>query len=179
LRVINLLGAICFTIYGLLIGAYPIAVVNFIIIIIDLYFLYELATAKEYFNLLEVRKDSAYLKYFLNFYDHEIKKYIPNFVYDPTADLVVFFILRNMVPAGLFMGEIKDKETLLARLDFAIPGYRDFKVGKFFYDKNSKVFTSRGFHKIYTQPGNKTHESYLKRMGFVPDGNSGLYVRQL
>jgi hypothetical protein len=40
LRVINLIGAACFTVYGLLIDAYPVAVVNFIIVLIDLYYLY-------------------------------------------------------------------------------------------------------------------------------------------
>ncbi len=36
LRVINLIGAAFFTVYGLLIGAYPVAVVNFIIVLIDI-----------------------------------------------------------------------------------------------------------------------------------------------
>ncbi len=179
LRVINLFGAICFMVYGLLIGAYPIAVVNFVIVLINIYFLHEMATAKEYFKLLEMRKDSAYLKHFLAFYDQEIKKFVPSFVYDPSAQLIVFFVLRNMVPAGLFMAEIRDKETLLAKLDFVIPGYRDFKVGKFVYEENSKIFTERGFRRIYTQPGNNAHEEYLRRMGFGPEGNSGLYVRKL
>ena len=42
LRVINLLGAALFTLYGLLIGAYPVAVMNFFIVLIDLYYLREL-----------------------------------------------------------------------------------------------------------------------------------------
>ncbi len=58
LRVINLIGAAFFTVYGLLIGAYPVAVVNFIIVRIDLYYLYEIFAAKEYFALLEVPNDS-------------------------------------------------------------------------------------------------------------------------
>ena len=68
LRVINLLGAAFFTIYGILIGSYPVAIVNFIIVLIDLYYLREIITSKEYFTLLEVQQDDGYLKYFLTFY---------------------------------------------------------------------------------------------------------------
>lgn len=50
LRVINLLGAAVFTLYGLLIDAYPVAVMNLFIVLIDLYYLREFITAKGYFS---------------------------------------------------------------------------------------------------------------------------------
>jgi len=37
LRVINLIGALFFTTYGALLGAYPVAVLNGLIVCIDLY----------------------------------------------------------------------------------------------------------------------------------------------
>jgi hypothetical protein len=46
LRVINLIGAALFTLYGLLIGAYPVAVLNFTIVLIDLYYLRETIKSK-------------------------------------------------------------------------------------------------------------------------------------
>lgn len=49
LRVINLIGAALFTLYGLLIGAYPVAVLNFSIVLIDLYYLRETIKSKVYF----------------------------------------------------------------------------------------------------------------------------------
>ena len=49
LRVINLIGAALFTLYGLLIGAYPVAVLNFTIVLIDLYYLRETIMSKVYF----------------------------------------------------------------------------------------------------------------------------------
>jgi uncharacterized protein with PQ loop repeat len=42
LRFINLIGCILFTIYGLIIGAYPVAVANGIIVFVNLYYLYKL-----------------------------------------------------------------------------------------------------------------------------------------
>jgi hypothetical protein len=51
LRVINLLGAAVFMLYGLMIGAYPVAVMNLFIVLIDLYYLREFITSKGYFSL--------------------------------------------------------------------------------------------------------------------------------
>ena len=39
LRMINLVGAILFTVYGLVIAAYPVAVVNGFIVLVNLYYL--------------------------------------------------------------------------------------------------------------------------------------------
>ena len=55
LRVINLLGAAVFTLYGLLIGAYPVAVVNFVIALIDLYYLREFVPSKEHFTSFKLK----------------------------------------------------------------------------------------------------------------------------
>lgn len=42
LRVINLTGALLFTIYGLLIGALPVAALNFYIVLVNLYYLQQM-----------------------------------------------------------------------------------------------------------------------------------------
>jgi hypothetical protein len=39
LRVINLIGALLFTVYGLIISAYPVAVVNGFIVLVNIYYL--------------------------------------------------------------------------------------------------------------------------------------------
>lgn len=181
LRIINLIGAAFFTLYGLLIGAYPVAAVNAIIVIIDLYYLHEIYTAKEYFTLLEVQPDSSYLAKFLSYYKQEIDKYIPNYSFSvPTENrLLVLFILRNMVPAGLFIGEFQGQNQLFVKLDFVIPGYRDFKIAEFLYTKQADIFRAQGVQKIYSRPESKAHVAYLKRMGFTPQPNSSENQEQL
>lgn len=47
LRIINSIGCLFFVIYGLNVGAYPVALANAIIIIINLYNLYKLKGIKE------------------------------------------------------------------------------------------------------------------------------------
>ncbi len=169
LRVINLIGAVTFTLYGLLIAAYPVAATNFIIVLIDLYYLWQIYAAKEYFKFLKVEKGSDYLQYFLSFYDKEIKNFLPNFAYVPSETQQVFFVLRNMVPAGLFIAEPLTDDALFVKLDFVIPGYRDFKIAKFIYAAQSEVFKTKTWGKVYSEPGNKKHEDYLRRMGFVKE----------
>ncbi len=165
LRIINLIGAIFFTVYGILIQAYPIAVVNFFIILIDVYFLYELTNTTEYFKFLKMRPEASYLQYFLNFHQKEIRKYLPDYRFEPQEDQIIFFVLRNLVPAGLFIGEIDSAGILNVWLDFVIPGYRDLKVGRYLYQQK-EFFQNLGVKKIVSTAGSHKHERYLKRMGF-------------
>ena len=169
LRVINLIGSLFFTIYGLVIGAYPVAVVNFIIVLINIYYLGQMLSTKEFFRLLPIRPDSEYLLAFLDFYHTDIQKFLPGFSYQPTGNEITYFILRNMIPAGLVIGEVRDGDCLFIQLDYAIPGYRDLKIGRFVFKENAQAFRERGIRRIYTATGSPAHAHYLEQMGFVPE----------
>ena len=174
LRLISLVGAVAFLVYSLLIGAYPIVVANAVIIVVNLYFLYRIFTSKEYFKLLEVDSRSAYLHYFLNFYKAEIEKFIPDYRFAPSDEQLIIFVLRDMIPAGLFIGQRNEQGEFRIFLDFVIPSYRDFKIGSYLYSQ-SQFFQHHGIHKLMSTPHNRMHEKYLKRMGFQQetdqDGN--------
>jgi GNAT superfamily N-acetyltransferase len=173
LRIIKLIGALFFTIYGLVIRAYPVAVMNFFVVVIDLYYLYQMISAREFFRLLPVRADSEYLQAFLNFYTKDIQRFLPGFTYTPADNQVILFVLRNLIPAGLVIGEIRDGDSLYVRLDYAIPGYRDLKIGRFVFEQNAAYLRERKIRKIYTRAGAPAHAQYLKQMGFVPEEGSG------
>ena len=164
LRIINLIGSLIFTFYGIIISAYPVALVNGFIVIVNVYYLIEIFSAKEYFDILEVEPNSEYLKYFLSFHQKEIKKFVPNFSFDTNDNTRVIFVLRNSVPAGLVCAKNIDINTVFVNLDYVIPGYRDFKIGKYVYQK---FFKENNIRKIFTYPGNNTHNKYLRKMGFV------------
>jgi hypothetical protein len=164
LRVINLIGAFFFSAYGFLIGAYPVGVLNGFIALVDIYYLVEIFSTKEYFRLLEVSPESEYIKYFLDFHSKDIMKFIPSFDFQATEKSDAFFVLRNSVPAGLVLADILDDGSLYVKLDYAIPGYRDFKLGKYVFPK---ILHEKEIKKVYSDPGNKKHEQYLKKIGFV------------
>lgn len=178
LRVINLIGALIFTLYGLLIGAYPIVIVNFVIVLINLFYLYRIFNTQEYFTLLNVQPDSQYLDYFLRFHAQEIWQFQPDFEHHTNSSQLILFVLRDLVPAGIVIGDI-DQDTLRLKLDFVIPGYRDFKLGRFVYGGKTAVFTSNNICRITSEPGSKAQNDYLKRMGFTQTANGNEFCLEL
>jgi hypothetical protein len=163
LRIINLIGSLFFLVYGIIIGAYPVACVNGFVAVINIYYLFEIFTAKEYFSILEVKPDSDYLTMFLTYHFTDITKYITSFTLEQVAGSNVFFVLRNSVPAGLVCFKNREDNSVFVILDYVIPGYRDFKTGNFVY---KKILKERNIGKIYCTSENKVHQQYLKKMGF-------------
>ena len=173
LRLINLVGSAAFTVYGVLIHAYPVAAVNGLIVLINLYYLRQMLGSREYFKLLRVQPDSEYLRYFLDFYKADIQRFLPGFTHTPAPDQLTFFVLRDMVPAGLFIGETKGDGALRVVLDFVIPQFRDFKTGRYLFTDQAAFFRELGVSEILSEPGSKEHTDYLRRMGFAP--GAGMY----
>jgi hypothetical protein len=171
LRVINLVGSAAFVVYGGLIGAYPVAVVNLLIVFINLYYLRQMLASREYFKLLRVEPDSEYLRAFLDFHADDIRRFSPGFSGAPDAGQLTFFVLRDLVPAGLLIGEKRDG-SLMVRLDFVTPPYRDFKTGQYLFRDQAEFFRAQGIREILSEPGSREHTDYLRRMGFVPTNPS-------
>src|SRR5688572_19060854 len=133
LRLINLFGAALFASYGLLIHAYPVAILNSLTVLVNVWHLTRMLRAREFFRLLPLKPESVYLPYFLEFYGAEIRRILPDFKYQPSADQVALFVLRDCAPVGVFLAERKANGVLRVVLDFVIPGYRDLKLGRFLF----------------------------------------------
>lgn len=165
LRIVNLAGAFTFSIYGILIGSVPVAGMNAFIVLINLYFLYGIFREKDYFSLLFEQRDSEYLKTFLDHYRKEIETFQPDFSFSENHNFSLF-VLSDMVPAGLLLGNLDEKGTLQLDLDFVTPAYRDFKIGRFIYHTNREFLKEKGISRIATAAGNNEHNHYLEEMGF-------------
>lgn len=165
-RWINLAGAVTFSMYGFLIGAWPVGFLNGFIAFVDIYYLYQIYSKKEIFEILEVRADNKYLLRFLQFHDKEIQKFFPGFVYKPEMNTISFFILRDMAVAGIFLAHREKDHCLSVGLDYVIPAYRDFKNGKFIYLRLRKRFIADGFTKVISESNSKQYAMYLKKLGF-------------
>lgn len=181
LRWINLLGASIFSLYGFLIGALPVGFMNLGIVIINIYYLIKIYRSKEYFKILPIEADSQYFNYFLNFYQKGIEKYTNNTQFNVNDFAESFFILRNMVPAGVFIGSAHDKETLKIELDFVIPEYRDFKIGKYVFENMKDYFLDNGYSRFISVTSNDEQIKYLLKMGFVEQQENGntFYVKSI
>lgn len=168
LRIINSIGAGLFSLYGLLIHAYPVAVLNAVIVGINVYHLRRMLTAKEYYQLLPVRPESDFLRHFLKTYRADIQRIIPEFKYGPTEKQLTLFILRDCTPVGVFVAEHKSPETLHVVLDFVIPHYRNLRVGQFLFVEQAEYFRKLGVKEIVIQPRTKEFGAYLVEVGFEP-----------
>ena len=51
-------------------------------------------------------------------------------------------------------------------LDFVIPQYRDFKVGRYLYSHASRVFPDDTVTTLWNHPGSTRHRRYLEKMGY-------------
>lgn len=170
LRIINLAGAATFSLYGFLIGAYPVGVLNLMTATINVVQLVRLRRRTEIFRILDVRPDAPYLRYFLEFQADDIRRFFPSFRYDPKADdpsRVALIVVRDLVPAGVLLGQARDGR-LEIELDYVVPQYRDMKIGRFLFTDEADFFRRRGFREIVSPADTEVHADYLRRMGFAP-----------
>ena len=177
-RWINLVGASTFAAYGLLINAFPVAILNGFIVSVDIFYLLRIYSKKELFETLEIRKDNQYLVRFLEFHNKEIQKFFPGFTYKPEMNTISFFVLRNTNIAGIFLAHHAKDGCLRVGLDYVVPEYRDYKNGKFIYQSLKDEFIKGGFQKIVSPGLTPKHANYLVRLGFSK-ANSDLYEKLL
>lgn len=174
LRMINLLGAATFSVYGFLIGAYPVGILNLLTTTINVIQLIRLQRRQEIFRILEISPDSPYLRYFLDFQAADIARFFPNFRYERAENAIVLLVLRDLIPAGMLLGRIEGT-TLIVELDYVVPQYRDLKVGRFLFMDEAEFFRKRGLTQILSPADADVHAQYLRRVGFQPTGDGRMY----
>ncbi len=176
LRWWNLVGAALFSLYGLLVGAYPVFAVNFFIAIVDIYYLIVLYKKKDEFSLVSVRPNNNYLKKFTEFYFDDIIKFFPQFSFANLEGKKVFFILRNLLPVGLFAFEITSDNSAIVYIDYAVPSYRDLNNAKFLYKTKPEFFKNLGCKQIITHTEVEAHKKYLLKIGFAEGKKNNEFI---
>ncbi len=181
LRQINLIGASTFAFYGFLVNAYPVLLLNSFIALTDIYYLIDMYKTTEYFTLMPVLdKSHRYLDKFFKFYEDDIKKFFPDFDIEQITNCNCFFILRNLMPVGLFVYEKISDNEIKIHLDYAIPDYRDLKNARFIYFAETRHFKEQLIKTLYAESKVKQHAKYLKNIGFEPvSGKQNLYLKTL
>ena len=177
LRWINLVGAAIFAFYGFQIHSIPTGFMNVGIVLIDAYFLAKIYLAKERFTFVEVEEDSNYLQAFLTFYKEDIASFNDMDQFHKSDNDIKLYILRNMEIAGVFMASKVDDNTLEISLDYAIPRYRDFKLGQYLFDTKKDYFVDRGFTRFIAHSDSEAHTKYLNKMGFKEQ--AGEFIKTL
>lgn len=181
LRWINLGGSVLFMIYGLVIQSYPVAVVNGFIVLVNLYYLRQMARRKDYFSLLPVDvHNSRFMEKFLDFHKREIKRYFPDFKRERLDENEAVFILRNLIPVGLFVFHPHENGEIHIDLDYVIPAYRDLKNAHFMYQPENGYFKQYDAHTFLMTPKSRSMKNYADQMGFqISPANPEQYRRPI
>ena len=81
--------------------------------------------------------------------------------------------LRHELTGARLAGARHEAARRCVTLDFVIPQYRDFKIGRYLFQEEREFFRSRGIAEIVSEPGTPRHAAYLRRMGFSPSAAGG------
>lgn len=169
-RWFNGCGNITFITYALIIGAYPVLLTNVILLGINAFYLIKIYTKKELFDLIEFSGQETLAVKFLDHYKSGIQDYFPDFTPDNIKGKLNFVVLRDLVIANIFSATLNADGDAEILINFTVPKYRDFKIGKFIFEKEKDYLNSKGINRIvYKHVANKHHEKFLKVMGFAPD----------
>lgn len=174
LRIVSLIGAATFTVYGLLIGSLPVAVSNAIIVCLNLWNLYKLTRTRSDLDAVPMDTASPFLADFLASHKADIHRSQPEF--ETEASDTAFVLMRDGMPAGAVVGRLAGDQLQLT-LDYVLPAYRDLRLGKWLYGEGAGTLRRNGVRQIVSHPTTEVHRSYLQGVGFTESG--GQWVRTL
>ncbi len=171
-RIINAVGSLIFTIYAVLIASYPTAVLNFCLVLVDLWFLWKVLRKKTMFSVDPVAPGDGAAAHFLQFYRDDIHNFFPEFNPEAAQTLPGYLVYADANPVGLLLGR-EDADGLEVVLDYSCPSYRDCSVGAFLYEHLSAA----GVRQLLVKCQEEKHIQYLRRMGFAAQGDG--FVKEL
>lgn len=175
LRVLNFIGAVTFSVYGFLLGAYPIFFVNGFIAFINVYYLIKMYRNKDAFDVFNASSNPEYLDMFFEHYKKDIEIFFPSFDEEDLRKKKSIFVLRNMRPVNLVVFNEQGNGIVEILLDYAIPEYRDSLNGKYFLSLFIKGETNE--NQFVAKSESKDHIKYLKKIGFKMN-DAGLFVKK-
>lgn len=177
LRWINLAGCILFAIFAYLINSIPTVFMNLGIACINLYFLYQIYYTKEEFKILSADTASEYFQHFIKIHKKSIEQQTP---LSAIKDHSAYYVLRDNIIAGVLVGDVENTDELNIKLDFVIPQYRDFKLGKHYFSDHPDFFKNKGIKTLKAYTRNQDHKYYLEKVGFVQNATEeDLYTKSI
>lgn len=177
-RWINSFGCLSFVCYGIIIQAFPIVLTNSVLLAINIYFLFKIYRRQEKFELVEFKNDAALIPRFLSFYKKDMEAYFPGFAMkEQEQNEIRFVVLRDIVVANLFIAALHENGDAVVKINYTVPKYRDYKVGRFLFEEGKEFLHRKGIKRIvYTKIDNPKHEKFLQVMGFVKEVTEDGYL---
>ena len=179
LRLLNFIGAAVFVVYGVAGRVYPVIAVNLFIAGVDLYYLVRMRTGKDIFKFMPVAAGDPLLDNFLAYHARDIWKFFPDFSVKEIPAPRCVFILRNLMPVGLFV-YTEEAGRALIRLDYVIEDYRDLKNARYLYSRPQNREDFKDLQYFTAISASPAHAAYLKKIGFSEDPEaSGRFIKKI
>ena len=166
-RVLNLVGALLATVYNSVIGIWPFAAMNAVIVVIDVYWLVRLQRERHdesVYSVVEVDGHDAYLQHVLHVHQEDIAKFQPSFAADDGG--AAFLVQRGDETVGVVV--VRDVGSGVGRveLDYVTPRFRDFTPGSS-YTGTAACSPRTACGRSSSTPCRRTASSF-ERVGFRP-----------
>ena len=175
LRIVNTIGSVIFTVYAFIIHSYPTAIMNLCLVMINVYYLIKMSNTSQNtreYDLVRVAPGDSMLKYSIDRQKEDIEKYYPGTT-DSFADAdTAFMICYKGSPVGIFVGNKNETGNVDIVIDYCLPEYRDFSIGKFLFANLS----GEGITSVTFNGPDTYHKEYLSKNNFTKNGNSYLKV---
>lgn len=174
-RWFNAAGSIAFIIYAIILHAFPVLLTNVILLTINAVYLIKVYRRQENFDLIEFSGEEKMINKFIDFYASDIGHYFPSFKPTQFKDQLNFVVLRDLVVANIFSARLSANGDAEVHLNYTLKKYRDFKVGRYIFEKENQLLLAKGVKRIvYTKVENKNHQRFLKVMGFEKEEMDGV-----
>ena len=175
----NLAGQIAFIIYGFLINAMPVIIANAILMVINIYQIIQLYKSKEAFDVIPVNESDPLAVRFIERNKKEILEYFPEFEINKTSSFAII-VFRDMTVANIFIANVSEDGNATVKLNYTIPKYRDYKVGKFLFELEKDFLIKNGLKKItYNNLNHAGQIRFINSLGFSRGNDTGNYFKVL
>jgi hypothetical protein len=182
-RAFNLLASVVLVFYNAVIGVWPMAAVNGAIALINIYHLLRLVRTRDderTYEVVEVGPTDDYLRYVLRRSAADIERHNPGFVWDGASPgHSAFLVMRELETVGVVL--LSDGGSGVARveLDYVLPRFRDFSVGKFVYRRGGRL-AELGVRRLVAPTERMVDaEDYFPRVGFTRSADGSTLVRDV
>ena len=167
LRILNLLGAAAFGVYGALVHSVPLIVTNVIIVVVHAWKLFLIARHRVDLAVLPARgPDSPLVRRFLALHGPEIARTHPEFALDRLPDPKMAYVMRDAAVAGLFAWT-EEGAAARVHLDFVLPAFRDLRCGLLFINHQAAAWQGQGIMGVHCPPGGQIRRDRRRAWGLL------------
>ena len=186
LRVLNAAGSLLFVVFALATDSLPTAFLNMGIVVIDVFYFIRMTRVKDNFEIMTVQKDNEIVRRFYRTNKKELDALFGEASFVKSEKIALFF--RNDDIAGLLayssvvlpQSDSSVPESAAEILiDFVVPKYRDFAVGRHFFVKDVRFWKEQGYTCLLSSVPDKRHIPYLERLGFERQNDFTVWKKSL